>query len=142
MDKLINKLNYKGQQRIALINSDKIFVNAFVNELKNVKIDPVIDPRFLYEFMLIFIDSAFLVEEIVPVALHNLSTDGILWFAYPKKTSIKYIQGLDRDHGWKSLSKAGFKRVRQVNINADYTALRFRNIKFIKSSILLPKSSL
>jgi hypothetical protein len=134
MDKLIKKLNYKRQQRIALINSDEIFAAALINELKSVKVDAAIDPRFLYDFMLIFVDSILLVEEFVPAALHNLSPDGILWFAFPKKTSKKFKSGPDRDHGWKSLSKFGFQRVRQVNIDDDYTALRFRNVRFIKSA--------
>jgi hypothetical protein len=134
MDKLIKKLNYKGQQRIALINSDEIFMVDFGKEMKSIRIDTTIDPRFLYEFMLIFVDSAPLVEEFVPAALHNLSPDGILWFAFPKKTSKKFKSGPDRDNGWKSLTRLGFKRVRQVNIDDDYTALRFRNIRFIKSA--------
>jgi hypothetical protein len=134
MDRLINKLNYKGQQRIALINSDEIFTSEFGKELKGIQIDVAIDPRFLYEFMLIFVDSVPIVEELVPVALHNLSPDGVLWFAFPKKTSKKFKTGPDRDHGWKSLTKLGFKHVRQVNIDDDYTALRFRNTRFIKSA--------
>jgi hypothetical protein len=134
MVKLTNKLNYKGQQRIALINSDEIFAASFGNELSGVHVDNVIDPRFLYEFMLIFVDSVPLAEELIPVALHNLSPDGILWFAYPKKTSKRYMTGPDRDQGWNSLTRLGFKRVRQINIDNDYTALRFRNVRFIKSA--------
>ena len=133
MNKLINKLNYKGQPRIALINSDELLASEFGKELKGIRIDAAIDPRFLYEFMLLFVDSVQLVEELVPMALHNLSPDGVLWFAFPKKTSNKFKTGPDRDHGWRSITKFGFKRVRQVNIDDDYTALRFRNVKFIKS---------
>jgi hypothetical protein len=134
MDKLINKLNYKGQQRIALINSDETLTSYFGKELKDIRIDVAIDPRFLYEFMLIFVDSVPLIEEFVPIALHNLSPDGILWFAFPRKTSNKFKAGPDRDHGWKSITKLGFRRVRQVNIDDDFTALRFRNARYIKSS--------
>ena len=134
MDKLINKLNYKGQQRIVLINPDNKFFTNFQKELKNVQIDREIDPRYLYEFMLIFTDTIKLVEEFSPAAIHNLAPDGILWFAFPLKSSDKFSSGPDRNNGWKSLNNLGFKQVRQININTDYSALRFRNVKFIKSS--------
>ena len=60
--------------------------------------------------------------------------DGLLWFGYPKKTSKKYTSDIDRDHGWKTLECVGFNGIRLVSIDEDWSALRFRNIKFIKSS--------
>jgi hypothetical protein len=41
---------------------------------------------------------------------------------------------LDRDHGWMVLIEKGFDKVRQVSIDNDWSALRFRNVRFIKSS--------
>jgi hypothetical protein len=135
MESLYKKLNYKGQKRIALINCSEVFYNSSVKALPDIQIDTEIDPRYPYEFMLVFAELVIEVENLAPRALHNLVTDGILWFAYPKKTSKKScLSDLDRDHGWEVLIERGFDKVRQVAVDNDWSALRFRNVRFIKSS--------
>ena len=59
--------------------------------------------------------------------------DAIVWFAYPKGTSKRYTCAFNRDTGWKALGDAGFEPVRQVAIDEDWTALRFRRAEFIRS---------
>ena len=86
MDDLLTKLNYKGQQRIAVINAGEKFLALVEKELNGVQIDKDIDQRFPYEFIIIFVQHVPEVELVAPKALHNLTSDGILWFAYPKKT--------------------------------------------------------
>jgi hypothetical protein len=58
--------------------------------------------------------------------------DAVLWFAYPKRTSKRYKADFDRDHGWEVLRAAGFVPVRQVAIDADWSALRFRRAEFVR----------
>jgi hypothetical protein len=60
--------------------------------------------------------------------------DGVIWFCYPKKSSKKYSSGIDRDHGWKVLNDSGFHGVRLIAVDTDWSALRFRNKKYIKST--------
>jgi hypothetical protein len=60
--------------------------------------------------------------------------DAVLWFAYPKRTSKRYKADFDRDHGWEVLRAAGFEPVRQVAIDADWSALRFRRSEFVKGA--------
>mgnify|MGYP001792184865 CR=1 FL=1 len=134
MKNLLVKLNYKGQKRIALINAEENFTFSFSNELKDVMIDKEIDPRYPYSFIILFVKSISEVELITPIALHNLMADGILWFCYPKKSSKKYNTDLDRDHGWNALNDSGLHGVRLVSIDEDWSAMRFRNVKFIKSA--------
>jgi hypothetical protein len=134
MDDLIKKLNYKGQQRIAVVSSDEKFLDYLVKELKGVQIDIAIDQRFPYEFMIVFVRLVCEVELLAPKALHNLTSDGILWFGFPKKTSKKFSSDVDRDHGWEVLINRGFDKVRLVSIDEDWSALRFRNVRFIKSA--------
>ena len=133
MKELLCKLNYKGQERIALINAEEDFALSLANELRDVVIDKEIDPRYPYSFIILFVKSVSEVDHLTPMALHNLMADGILWFCYPKKTSKKYFTDLDRDHGWKSLNDSGLFGVRMVSIDDDWSAFRFRNAKFIKS---------
>lgn len=140
MKELLKKLNYKGQLRIAVINAEESFYLAVANELTGVITDDDIDQRCPYEFMILFVKNISEVNQLAPVALHNLTADGILWFCYPKKTSGKMKSDLERDKGWKALNDAGFHGIRMVSIDNDWSAMRFRNIRFIKSkSDRIPK---
>jgi len=134
MKTLSEKLNYKGQKRIAVINHEKkVNLDPFRN-LKDVQVDNEIDQRYPYEFMIIFVTKVTQVRTIAPVALHNLKADGILWFCYPKKSSKRIKSDIDRDHGWKALNEMNFFGIRMVSVDEDWSAMRFRNIKYIKAS--------
>lgn len=134
MNKLLDKLNYKGQKRIALLNTENDFLESVRPDLDNIIIDREIDPRCPYNFILIFVKTISEVELTTPVVLHNLAADGVLWFCYPKKSSGKYKSDLTRDNGWKALNDSGLYGIRMVSIDDDWSAMRFRNIKYIKST--------
>ena len=104
MTDLLVKLNYKGQNRIAVINAGEDFLNYISAALNNVIIDREIDPRFPYSYIVLFIKSKSEVDHYTPLALHNLTADGTLWYCYPKKTSKKFKSDIDRDHGWDALN--------------------------------------
>ncbi len=53
--------------------------------------------------------------------------DAVLWIAYPKGTSKNYKCEFNRDSRWSVLGAAGFEPVRQVAIDEDWSALRFRS---------------
>jgi hypothetical protein len=57
--------------------------------------------------------------------------DAIVWIAYPKGMSKRYRCEFNRDSGWSVLGAAGFEPVRQVAIDADWSALRFRRTEHI-----------
>jgi len=134
MEYLLKKLNYKEQERICIVNG----MNTFIREIKYlrpyVRVDRQIDPKFLYEFCLVFIKKKSELKETVPQSIHNLAEDGVLWFAYPKKSSKKYNSDINRDKGWDLLNSHGFEPVRQVSVDDDWSALRFRNIRYIRRS--------
>jgi hypothetical protein len=134
MNNLLNKLSYKGQQRILIANADESLNTILSGELPCVRIDREIDQRYPYQFMIIFVRTQDEVELYAPLAIHNLLADGILWFCYPRKSSKKYSGNIDRDHGWKVLNDSGFYGKRVVTFSDDWSALRFRNIKFISSN--------
>lgn len=134
MNYLLKKLNYKEHRRIAMINAEDIFYKAVSKELTDVIIDCEIDQRCPYEFMMIFVKTVAEVEYFAPIALHNLTADGILWFCYPKKSSKKYSSVLDRDKGWKTLNDSGFYGIRMVSVDEDWSAMRFRHVRYIKST--------
>jgi hypothetical protein len=133
MDDLLKKLRYKDQSRIAVINAPDEFEKRISNLLPEVQIDKDINARYLYEFIVVFAPGSEKVRELGPSCLHNLSNDGKLWIAYPKGTSKKYTSDINRDRGWEPVEEGGFKRVSQVGIDDDWSALRFRNVKYVKS---------
>jgi hypothetical protein len=134
MKELLRKLNYKDQKRIAVFNAEDAFLSAVKKELGNVITDSEIDQRCPYTFMIFFVKTAGEVDHSAAIALHNLTADGVLWFCYPKKTSKKFSSDLDRDHGWEPLTRSGFHGIRMVAVDEDWSAMRFRNIKYIKST--------
>lgn len=60
-------------------------------------------------------------------------SDPLLWISYPKGSSKKYKCDFNRDTGWDALGARGFEPVRQVAIDEDWSALRFRKAEQIKS---------
>jgi hypothetical protein len=134
MKELLKKFNYREQKRIAVINAEQQFLKAISKELKGVITDSEIDPRCPYEFMIIFVRTAKEARHFDPLALHNLTADGILWLCYPKKSSRLFTSRPERDNGWNSLNKLGFYGVRMISVDENWSAMRFRNIKYIKST--------
>ena len=134
MKELLKKLNYREQKRIVVLNAEKKFFKAVSKVLKDVITDSEIDQRCPYEFIMIFVRSTAEVKHFTPMVLHNLTDDGILWFCYPKKYSSMHVKGLERDKGWEALNKLGFYGIRMVSVDEDWSAMRFRNKKYIKSA--------
>ena len=82
-------------------------------------------------FVLFFVKSCAEVSQYAELATSKLDRDGQLWFAYPKKSSKRYQSDLSRDSGWQPLGDLGFESVRQVAIDQDWSALRFRHVEYI-----------
>ena len=133
MDDILKKLKYGDQERIAVLNAPEEFRERIAGLLPEVKIDTEINARYLYDFMIAFTPGSSDVEKIGPACVHNLSDDGKLWMAYPKGTSRKYVSDINRDRGWDIVEETGFRRVSQVAIDNDWSALRFRNVKYVRS---------
>lgn len=72
------------------------------------------------------------VDLLAAVFQEHSSGDAVLWIAYPKASSKKYRCDFNRDRGWEVLGAAGFEPVRQVAIDQDWSALRFRRVEFIQ----------
>ncbi len=133
MDDILKKLRYGEQERIAVLNAPVEFRERIAGLLPDVQIDTEINARFLYDFMIAFTPVLTDVERLGPACIHNLSNDGKLWMAYPKGKSRRYTSDISRDRGWQTVEETGFRRVSQVAIDTDWSALRFRNARYVKS---------
>lgn len=131
MSKIFDKLNYKGQREIVVVNAP----DAFEKELD--ALDGVCVMRSLsvardLAFALLFVTRQNELNRLSTALAAKVSGDAVVWFAYPKGTSKRYTCDFNRDRGWDVLKKAGFDSVRMVAIDEDWSALRFRRVEYIK----------
>ncbi len=133
MDKILKKLRYNHQERIAVLNAQEDFRDRMAGLLPAVQIDTEINARYLYDFIIAFVRGSEDVRKVGPACIHNLSEDGKLWMVYPKGTSKRFATDINRDHGWDAVEETGFKRVSQVAIDDIWSALRFRNARYVRS---------
>jgi len=133
MPSVFDKLNLKGHDEILVIDAPE----SFEPELRALEGVTVLrDPKKAktVTFALGFATKQSEVDALSKVLTAKAEGDAILWFAYPKGTSKKYRCDFNRDTGWDVLRKAGFDTVRQVAIDEDWSALRFRRAEYIRSS--------
>jgi len=72
-----------------------------------------------------FVRSKADVKTMAPSVLHSIIDDGLLWFAYPKKSG-PLQSDLSRDSGWEPVFDSGFDSVAQISIDNAWTGFRFR----------------
>ncbi|MBN1480364.1 hypothetical protein JXA70_08845 [candidate division KSB1 bacterium] len=133
MHQLLQKLQYKDFAKIYIYHAPADFKGVLeeIAAFTTIKKNP--NCKQQYEFALFFVSSCEDIQKLADKAAAKIPGDGILWFAYPKKSSKKYKTDISRDHGWQPLGDLGFEAVRQVAIDDDWSALRFRRVQYIKT---------
>lgn len=133
MTDTFKKLNFKTQSPI-LVRGAPV---SFGPELAAMKSETEIHTRpkkgVRYPFALAFGEMR---EDIVKVGAEVsaiLEGDAVCWFAYPKGTSKKYKSDVNRDIMWETLMQFGIRPIRQIAIDDDWSALRFRREQYVKS---------
>jgi hypothetical protein len=141
MASVFEKLNFKGQPEILVVNAPASF-EAELSKLAGVAVHR--NPKAMAEilFSLAFVTKQQEVDALARAIASKAKGDAIVWFAYPKGTSKKYKCDFNRDTGWAALGKAGFEPVRMVAIDEDWSAVRFRRAEFIKSMTRDPKHAM
>jgi hypothetical protein len=133
MPSLFSKLQFKQSDQILLVNAPDEFLPHLAELGDQVRVDQAPMDAETYDFALVFVKScAEIAQQAAPVAA-RLNEDAGLWFAYPKKSSKRYKTDLGRDDGWQPLGDLGFEGVRQIAIDEDWSALRFRQAGKIKT---------
>jgi hypothetical protein len=132
MTPLFKKLNWKGASPIVVVNAPPSFAPE-LEALEGVTIlsAPEVDQPF--SFALAFVTTQADLDHWSAALTAQAAGDATLWFAYPKGSSKNYTCEFNRDNGWHVLGAAGFEGVRQVAIDADWSALRFRRVEYITS---------
>ena len=133
MSALFKKMNLTTQTEIAVFNAPKSF-DGELEALKDVKVlrDPKKPSKL--RFALAFAITQSQLDRYSALLAAGSEGDAILWFAYPKGTSKRYQCEFNRDQGWQVIRSAGFESVRQVAVDEDWSALRFRRVAYVKQS--------
>jgi hypothetical protein len=133
MDSVFSKLNYKEGQTIHVLNSPESFEPVLGTIPAEIPVKKEISQSIEVEFIIAFALSK---DELVGFAkqiVPTLKGDAILWLAYPKGSSKKYKCDFNRDTCWQAFTPYNLLPVRQISIDDDWSALRFRKAEYIKN---------
>jgi hypothetical protein len=136
---LFRKLNLGAQRTVHVLNAPESF-EAELAGLADVVVKRSVAGTA--EFALAFAVTQSELDAASTMLARVCTGDAVLWIAYPKGTSRKYKCEFNRDSGWAVLGAAGFEPVRQVAIDADWSALRFRRVEYIKTMARNPAGTI
>ena len=133
MTPILQKLNFKGQKQLLVINSPESFFGE-IQEMKSVT-SVVTDLEQIQEikFLIAFVKTKKEIENLVRSIDRKLIGDVIFWICYPKASSKKYSCDFNRNSGFEILGEFDFEGVRQVAIDEDWSAVRVRKVHYIKN---------
>ena len=129
---VFGKLNLKDQTDIVILNAPASFLPE-IERLRGVAVRRTLSGAPPITFVLAFVTRRTELDAVASELTLRAAGDAVVWFAYPKGTSKRYTCDFNRDTGWQVLGAAGFEGVRQVAIDEDWSALRFRRAEFIKT---------
>ncbi len=128
---ILKKLQFKDQgQPVLLIQAPASYEQVQKAFQGVVHTEPRLES---YDFIQVFGATNVALQDAAKGAVKYVAEDGLLWLCYPKKSSKKY-KGSDcsRDTVTGMLREEGYEPVRQVAIDEDWSALRFRKVEQIK----------
>ncbi len=133
MTPLFKKLNYKGQASITCLHAP----DGFIPELEAMRafatVHNSVDGEDALPFVMAFVQTEKEVAQSIQAIGPQLQPDSVIWFCYPKKSSKKYSATITRDLGWSAMADYDLEPVRQVAIDEDWSALRFKPVDQIKT---------
>lgn len=139
MNSVFKKMNFKGHSPIYVRNAPEAFKPMMVEMEGLTEFHENLGDTS-YDFVICFLQTAKEVEELVNDLQGKMGEDALLWVAFPKKSSKKYKSEINRDSdAWQYIGDFGYEGVRSVAIDADWSALRFRQTKYIKTMKRNPK---
>jgi hypothetical protein len=133
MTPLFKKLNFKDHKQILVLNAPQSFGEELSAMEESTQVIHSIEEAGEIEFTLGFVIDQLGIDNYIHSIQDKLVADPIVWIAYPKASSKKYTCAFNRDTGFGILGKYGFEGVRQVAIDEDWSALRFRKVNYIKN---------
>jgi hypothetical protein len=129
MNEVLKKLGFRSQSPILVLNAPEEYNDI----LEGAEVEVHRDTKGKYKFIQVFVKSLTEATELAESAVKALDGDGHLWLCYPKGTSKKYKTDINRTKALDLFGAFGFEPVTQISINDDWSALRYRNVDYVKS---------
>lgn len=133
MNLLLKKLNFKSQRSIFIINAPDDLHKMILEFSDYAEIKKQVKHNDAVEFAMLFAIKQEDINNHIKAIAPLLKDDAILWVCYPKGSSKKYKCDFNRDTGWEIMGNYDLEGVRQVAIDEDWSALRFRKVDYIKT---------
>lgn len=131
MSAIFRKLNLKGDGAVHVIDAPTSFEPELAEVGATNPVERSLDGVAGASFAMAFATRQHEVDAFAEAVARATEGDATVWIAYPKGSSKRYTCEFNRDSGWTSMGAAGFEPVRQVAIDEDWSALRFRRVEFI-----------
>ncbi len=131
MNGIFKKLNLKDQKTLVVLNAPDSFSTHYQDLDPDVKIVTQVADEGI-RFLIHVVTQQHEIEDSINQLASLLDGDAIIWYCYPKKSSKNYTTDISRDNGWDAMGRHGLEPVRQVAIDEDWSALRFRKVDYIK----------
>ncbi len=122
---LAQKLQIKSGKLI-VINAPKGYAEQLAKELKDLAVTTRAAGQA--EVVLLFVNSLAEAEKLTPKAGQRVKPEGMLWIAYAKGTS-KVKTDVNRDKLWPAVQPIGWQPVRQIALDAVWSAMRFKPVE-------------
>ena len=132
MHPLLKKLNLKSPEQAIVLKAPPEFREVMAQFPEEVAVKTKLTGVKHIDFAMIFVQKQREIDHWIPKVAPKLVGDAILWMCYPKKSSKNYTCDFNRDTGWEILGQYDLEGVRMVAIDADWSALRFRKVAYIK----------
>ncbi|KOR76099.1 hypothetical protein [Paenibacillus solani] len=128
---IVKKLQFKDLgQPVLMLNAPQAYQEVIDSLQGEVHTEPEQAP---YDFVQVFGTSNEELRELAKGAAGSVADDGLLWLCYPKKSSKTYKNSdCSRESIAGILADQGYEPVRQIAIDEDWSALRFRKVELIK----------
>ncbi len=133
MTLLFKKLNLRDEKIIHVLRAPASFEQELAALEASSGIDIKRAAKGRVSFALAFAITLAELDQVSAALVAAAEGDATLWIAYPKASSKKYRCEFTRDIKWPVLGAADYEPVRQVAIDEDWSALRFRKVTYIQT---------
>jgi hypothetical protein len=120
---LLKKIGVKPGHRLLVLNAP----DGYLDQLTPLpeKAELATKGKGPFDVVQLFVKNKAQVDRDAAKAMQAVKPRGLLWIAYPKKSS-KIETDISRDVGWETMKKADWEGVAIVAIDETWSALRFR----------------
>jgi len=120
---LARKFGIKPGMTVLLRDAPSDFAPLLSKFADGIKLLKASDERV--DCVIAFVRCKADVQAVASAVLSAVVEDGLLWFAYPKKSST-VKSDLSRDIGWEPVFAGSVDSVAQISIDETWTGFRFR----------------